>query len=59
MYLTPKTIILYSFDADQTYPLPEQAEGQHYAPLPPVQPPISPAYLSALLRERDLAHAPR
>jgi len=43
-----------SFDADQTYPLPE-ADGA-YVPLPPVQPPISPAYLAALQRDRALAH---
>jgi tRNA (cytidine32/guanosine34-2'-O)-methyltransferase len=52
---------LAGYDADASYPLPAtSADGSGaYVPLPPVQPPIAPAYQTAMLRDRAAAHAPR
>jgi tRNA (cytidine32/guanosine34-2'-O)-methyltransferase len=52
---------LSGYDADQSYPLPATAAdgAGPYVPLPPVQPPIAPAYKTAMARDRAAAHAPR
>ena len=47
----------HRFDSDQTYALPvHNPDGTPYASLPPVQPPIAPAYQEALERARAAAH---
>ena len=49
---------LSGFDSDQSYPLPPvPLGGGGYVPLAPVQPPIAPAYKSAIEREKKAAAA--
>ena len=50
-------LLSHRFDSDQTYALPtHNPDGTPYVSLPPVQPPISPAYQEALERTRAAAH---